>query len=120
MFHSSGHFHWYDTNRSMLETAVEAGGIALAVSAAVVFLSSRSLSATTFAVVSIAYVLTAVTACVVAMGWELGFLEAICFAILRKRKGPPRSVGRQVSHINGPVVSQTGYPRPQNTLHVTR
>ena len=82
MFHSSGHFHWYDTNRSMLETAVEAGGIALAVSAAVVFLSSRSLSATTFAVVSIAYVLTAVTACVVAMGWELGFLEAICFAIL--------------------------------------
>ena len=32
--------------------------------------------------VSIAYVLTAVTACVVAMGWELGFLEAICFAIL--------------------------------------
>lgn len=81
-FHTSGDFHWYDTNRSMLETAIQAGGIALAISACVVLISSRSITATLFAVLSIAYVLCAVTAVVVAMGWELGFLEAICFAIL--------------------------------------
>merc|ERR1712176_314952 len=35
-----------------------------------------------FSTMTIGYVLASVTACLVAMGWTLGFLESICFAIL--------------------------------------
>jgi len=53
-------------------------------SAAVILFSSRSVTLTIFSTVTIAYVLTSVTATlVVALGWTLGFLEqSICFAIL--------------------------------------
>lgn len=47
-----------------------------------VFISSRSFVLTLFAGISIAYVLVAATACLVGLGWELGFLESILFAIL--------------------------------------
>ena len=48
----------------------------------VIFISSRSFVLTIFAAVSIIYVLVAATACLVGLGWELGFLESILFAIL--------------------------------------
>jgi predicted RND superfamily exporter protein len=52
-------------------------------SAAVVILaSSKSLILTFFCTVTIGYVLTSVTATLVALGWTLGFLESICLAIL--------------------------------------
>merc|ERR1712125_182948 len=44
--------------------------------------SSRSLVMTLFSVLSIGYVLGSVTSMMGALGWTLGFLESICFAIL--------------------------------------
>jgi 5-methyltetrahydrofolate--homocysteine methyltransferase len=82
VFHSSGDFAWYDTNGSMLQTAYGSAAIALAFSSLVVLISSRSVVLTLFSLVTIGYVLTATTALLVAIGWTLGFLESICFAIL--------------------------------------
>ena len=81
-YFSSDDFWWYDTNGSMMRAAYSSAGIALAAAALVILLSSRSFVLTFFATVSIGYVLTSVTATLVAIGWTLGFLEAICFAIL--------------------------------------
>ena len=50
--------------------------------AAVILFSSRSFVLTLFATVTVGYVLTSVTATLVAAGWTLGFLESILFAIL--------------------------------------
>lgn len=80
--HASPLWWWFDTNQQMLSTAIGAAGIAIAFSAVVVLFSSRSLTLTLFAGVCILYVLAAATATLVGMGWELGFLESICFAIL--------------------------------------
>jgi hypothetical protein len=81
-YFSSFDFWWYDTNGQMLSTAYSAAGIALACAAAVILFSSRSFTLTLFSTLTIGYVLTSVTATLVAMGWTLGFLESICFAIL--------------------------------------
>lgn len=82
MFHTSGAFWWYDTNISMLQTAIGAALIAVSFSAVIVFVSSRSFVLTIFAALCITYVLAATTASLVGFGWDLGFLESICFAIL--------------------------------------
>lgn len=81
-FFSSEDYWWYDTNVQMLSTAYGAAGIALGAAAAIILFSSRSFTLTFFAVVTIAYVLTSVTATLVGFGWTLGFLESVCFAIL--------------------------------------
>jgi hypothetical protein len=81
-FSSSNDFWWYDTNGQMLTTAYGAAAIALGAAAAVLLFSSRSFTLTIFAMITIVYVLTSVTATLVAFGWTLGFLESICFAIL--------------------------------------
>jgi predicted RND superfamily exporter protein len=81
-YFSSEDFWWYDTNGQMLSTAYGAAAIALAAAAAVILISSRSFVLTIFAIVTIGYVLTSVTATLVGFGWTLGFLESICFAIL--------------------------------------
>jgi len=82
MYQSDIVYWWFDTNQQMLKTAYGAAGIALACAAVVVFISARSFVLTLFAAISIAYVLVAATACLVGLGWELGFLESILFAIL--------------------------------------
>lgn len=81
-FFSSQDFWWYDTNYQMFRTAYGSAAIAIAASAIVILLSSRSLVMTLFSVLSIVYVLGSVTSMMVAGGWTLGFLESICFAIL--------------------------------------
>lgn len=81
-FLSSETFVWYDTNNNMMSTAVSASIIALIGAATVIFLSSRSFMMTLFGSISIMYVLFATIACLIGMGWELGFLESICIAIL--------------------------------------
>jgi predicted RND superfamily exporter protein len=81
-FFSSETFVWYDTNNNMMSTAVSASIIALTGAASVIFLSSRSFMMTLFGSISIMYVLFATIACLIGMGWELGFLESICIAIL--------------------------------------
>lgn len=80
--HASPLWWWFDTNQQMLSTAIGAAGIAIAFSALVVLFSSRSLILTVFAAICILYVLAAATATLVGLGWELGFLESVCFAIL--------------------------------------
>jgi len=82
MYHTSGTFWFYDTNRAMLETAFSAAGIAVGFSSLVVFLASRSLRLTLFSLVAIMYVLAATVASLVGLGWSMGFLESICLAIL--------------------------------------
>jgi len=82
LFHSSEDFWWYDTNGQMLYTAYGSAAIAVGAAAFVVLFSSRSIMLTLFALITIMYILTATTAMLVASGWTLGFLEAICFAIL--------------------------------------
>jgi len=82
MYHSSNTFWFYDTNRTMLQTAIGAAGIAIAFSTVVVFIVSRSFLLTLFSTVAIVYVLAATTASLVGLGWTLGFLESICLAIL--------------------------------------
>mmetsp|Transcript_7523 Transcript_7523/g.15390 ORF Transcript_7523/g.15390 Transcript_7523/m.15390 type:complete len:1133 (-) Transcript_7523:134-3532(-) len=81
-FFTSEDFWWYDTNGAMLDTAFQSAGIAMAAAAAVILFSSRSLILTIFATVTVGYVLTSVMAMLVAVGWTLGFLESILFAIL--------------------------------------
>jgi hypothetical protein len=81
-YFTSFDFWWYDTNGQMLSTAYSAAAIALGASAAVILISSRSIVLTLFSTVTIGFVLTSVTSILVAIGWTLGFLESICFAIL--------------------------------------
>jgi predicted RND superfamily exporter protein len=66
----------------MLNTAYSAAAIALGCSAAVILFSSQSVILTIFSTLTIGFVLTAVTAMLAGIGWTLGFLESICFAIL--------------------------------------
>lgn len=66
----------------MLTTAYASSGIAMGAAGAAILFSSRSIILTLFSTLTVGYVLTSVTATLVAMGWTLGFLEAILFAIL--------------------------------------
>lgn len=66
----------------MLDTAFTSAAIAIGAGAAIILLSSRSITLTIFSAATIGFVLTSVTACLVSLGWSLGFLESICFAIL--------------------------------------
>jgi 5-methyltetrahydrofolate--homocysteine methyltransferase len=81
-YHTGGIWWWKDTNGQMLNTAVGAAAITILFSAAVVLVSSRSLRLTLFSCLSIAYILAGATASLVGVGWTLGFLESVCFAIL--------------------------------------
>jgi hypothetical protein len=81
-YFTSGEFHWWDTNRSMLEGAYLSIMTALIVVSAAVLTSTLNLLTTLYAIVSVCAVLLLVIGTVVGMGWELGFLEGICFAIL--------------------------------------
>jgi len=81
-YFTSFDFWFYDTNEQMLQTAYAGAAIALGCAAIVILFSSRSLILTLFCTMTIGYVLTSVTATLVGLGWTLGFLESICFAIL--------------------------------------
>ncbi|CAB9509808.1 dispatched homolog 1 [Seminavis robusta] len=81
-FFSSHDFWWYDTNLQMFSTALGSAAIAISASAVIILLSSRSIVMTIFSVLCVGYVLSSVTAMIVTIGWRLGFLESICFAIL--------------------------------------
>mmetsp|Transcript_21533 Transcript_21533/g.59923 ORF Transcript_21533/g.59923 Transcript_21533/m.59923 type:complete len:256 (-) Transcript_21533:452-1219(-) len=79
------HLHIYThehSNRQMLKTAYGSVGIALAAATIMLLATSRSLLLTLFSTTTVAYVLSSVTASLVSLGWTLGFLESICFAIL--------------------------------------
>ena len=73
-FFSSMDWWWWDTTQNVYQTAISSGAIAIAVSAVVILLTSRSLSMTLFSAISVVYVLVSVTAVMRAAGWTLGFL----------------------------------------------
>jgi len=81
-FHTGSIWLWKDTNGQMIQTAFSAAVIAIVFSASIVLISSRSLRLTLISGCCILYVLAAATSCLVSIGWELGFLESVCFAIL--------------------------------------
>jgi hypothetical protein len=81
-FHCAHIWWWWDTSKQMLNTAIGAAGIAIAFSTIIILMASRSIILTIYAEISILYVLAAATASLVGLGWELGFLESVCFAIL--------------------------------------
>jgi len=72
MYFTSADYWWYDTNGTMLRTAYVSAGIAIALAAAVILISSRSIVLTLFSTYCIAYVLASATAGLVALGWTLG------------------------------------------------
>ncbi|GAX18141.1 hypothetical protein FisN_25Hh123 [Fistulifera solaris] len=82
MYFTSDDYWWYDTSASMINTAYVGAGIAIAIAAFVIFITSLSFMLTLFSTIAISYVLLSVTAGLVALGWTMGFLEAICFSIL--------------------------------------
>ena len=81
-YHTSVGFWWYDTNGRLLDAAFTSAAIAISTGALVILVSSRSVTLTIFSVATIGFVLASVTASLVSLGWTLGFLESICFAIL--------------------------------------
>lgn len=111
-FFTSITFHWHDTNGSIFKTAYSAAGIALAASAAIILFSSHSVVLTIFSTVTILFILLSVTAILVGLGWNLGFLESICFSIL---------IGVSVDfviHFNHAYVHHKGeIPREERTRY---
>lgn len=81
-FHTSGLWWWNDTYRSMMQTGISSLYIAISFAFVVTFVSSRSVVCSAVSSLSIFFILVASTATLVGLGWELGFLEWICFAIL--------------------------------------
>ena len=81
-FFISDDFHWWDTNRQMKNSAYQSALISVGVATGVLLISNANVFLTLYSVVSIFCILVTVAATAVVMGWELGFLEAICFAIL--------------------------------------
>ncbi len=102
-FNSSMMWWWYDTMEWLVKTAIGAMAIALGFSTFIVLISSRSFTLTLISSGCILYVLAATTASLVALGWHLGFLESICFAIL---------IGIScdfVIHFGHAYIHQSGY-----------
>ena len=81
-FFNSEDFHWWDTNRQMKNSAYISALLSIGMATGVIFFSNGNIFLTLYSVVSIFCILVTVAATVVGMGWTLGFLEAICFAIL--------------------------------------
>lgn len=71
-FHTAAAYWWYDTNISMLQTAIGACIIAVIFSTIIVLISSRSVTLTIFSAICITYVLAATTSSLVGLGWSLG------------------------------------------------
>jgi hypothetical protein len=71
-FASSFDFWWYDTNKSMLNTAYGGVAVALGIATLVVLLSSRSIRLTVLAIFTISFILVVVAAMLVVSGWTLG------------------------------------------------
>jgi len=82
-FFNASFMWWYwDASVQMTKTAFGSGAITLGFAALIVILSSKSFVLTVVSVATIFFILVTSTATLVGIGWELGFLESICFAIL--------------------------------------
>jgi len=81
-YHASFMWWYWDGSSQMVKTAVSAGLISLAFAFVIVIFSSKSLTLTLVSVGTIFFILAASSATLVGFGWELGFLESVCFSIL--------------------------------------
>lgn len=81
-YFTSMDFWLWDTSFHVYRTALDSGAFAIAITAVVILITSRSISMTFFSAISVVYVLVSVTALMSTLGWTLGFLESICFTIL--------------------------------------
>ena len=81
-YQTSEAWWWMDTIDNMQMGAYSAAGITLLLAAVVILLGTGNAVVTLYSVIAIAVILAATVACVVGMGWTLGFLEGICFSIL--------------------------------------
>ena len=81
-FQTAEAWWWMDTVARMERGAYSAAGLTLILAAAVIFCGTANALVTLYSVVAIFCILAATVACVVAMGWTLGFLEGVCFSIL--------------------------------------
>jgi 5-methyltetrahydrofolate--homocysteine methyltransferase len=81
-FQTSAIWWWNDTFQMMQSTGLSSLYIAISASAIIILLSSRSPFLAFASAISICFILATSTATLVVLGWELGFLEWICFAIL--------------------------------------
>jgi len=81
-YHASFMWWYWDVSVQMTKTALGAGLITLGFASIVVILSSRSLVLTLVSAVTIFFILVVSSATLVGLGWELGFLESVCFSIL--------------------------------------
>jgi len=82
-FFNASFMWWYwDASVQMTKTAFGSGAITLGFAALIVILSSKSFVLTVLSVATVFFILVTSTATLVGMGWELGFLESICFSIL--------------------------------------
>jgi hypothetical protein len=73
-FFSALEWWLWETGEAVYETALNSGAVAIAVSALVILVISRSLSLTLFSAISVVFVLASVTAVLSAADWTLGFL----------------------------------------------
>eukprot|EP00957_Ditylum_brightwellii_P185238 14105659-Ditylum_brightwellii.AAC.1 len=71
MYHITSNFWRCDTNERLLQTAYGAGFFA----AVILLVPSRSFTLAIFSAISIGYVLVATIACIVGLGWTLGFCD---------------------------------------------
>jgi len=81
-FHASFMWWYWDGSARMTSTAIGAGLISLAFASIIVIFSSRSITLTIVSFATISFILAASSATLVGLGWELGYLECICFSIL--------------------------------------
>eukprot|EP00985_Skeletonema_marinoi_P019404 scaffold11118_cov229-Skeletonema_marinoi.AAC.4 len=81
-FFSSNDFHVLDTLINMTSSARASIGIAIICAAAMILLTSRSLTVTMISIFSISYVFVATIACLFGpLGWKLGLFESILLSI---------------------------------------
>jgi len=75
--------YWYlDTFNNIMTSALESSLIVISCAALVILSGCRSVTLSLFSCISVLYVLVAATASLAAMGWSLGVIESILFAIL--------------------------------------
>ena len=81
-YHVSFMWWYWDGSFQMTKTAIGAGLLSLAFASIIVAFSSKSFTLALVSVGTIFFILMASSATLVGLGWELGYLECICFSIL--------------------------------------
>ena len=82
MYPACFEFRWFDTQSNLRRGAYLSIFISLGAAAFILLIVTLNIQITLFACLCVFTVLASVGGTVVLLGWDLGFLEAICFCIL--------------------------------------